>query len=605
MARRWQKRDTLVDVSMIIPVRIALAQQNMQAAEAELVRISDPSSPYFGQHWSPAKVASHFAPSIQTVSAVVQWLNESNISPQRLSRSHDGGWIMFNATVAETQKLLKTEYFFYTSVSAGTTELATDKYILPDGIRSHVDFIIPTVHLGAGTASQPTQSPGRFGTKPVSAAKNIQSSADISFPLSSCYNYTTPDCLRAMYGIPHGNTVHPDNSLGIFEVSWESWLPNDLDMFFSVFNPALVGQRPIMVPIDGGYWQNDTQLIFFNDEADLDFEYSMALTYPLSVTNYQVGDIFQPGTLNNLLAGFDQFYCGALNTSIDPTYPDPLPGGYNRTTDCGTVPRPAKVLSVSYASDEVNFSEIYLQRQCFEFLKLGLQGTSVIVSSADCGPAGQSCGCIDPSSGTTSNNSDFGNFSPTSPAGCPFVTVVGGTQLPINGSVQDREVAFRYVDSTGRISTSGGGFSNVFAAPSWQSGATREYLKTQGVRLKNLAGRYNPYGRGIPDVAANAANYVVAVDGQLMTVMGTSASAPTFASLVANINDARLKVGKRTVGFMNLVLYANTNLMDDVTEGSNYGCGVEAFGAERGWDPVTGLGTPDYNKLLDVYMKLP
>lgn len=59
------------------------------------------------------------------------------------------------------------------------------------------------------------------------------------------------------------------------------------------------------------------------------------------------------------------------------------------------------------------------------------------------------------------------------------------------------------------------------------------------------------------------------------------------------------------MGFMNPVLYANTNLMDDVSEGSNYGCGVEAFGAERGWDPVTGLGTPDYNKLLDLYMRLP
>ena len=37
--------------------------------------------------------------------------------------------------------------------------------------------------------------------------------------------------------------------------------------------------------------------------------------------------------------------------------------------------------------------------------------------------------------------------------------------------------------------------------------------------------------------------------------------------------------------------------MDDVTKGSNYGCGVEPFRAERGWDRVTGLGTPDCNKL--------
>lgn len=217
MARQWQKRDNLVDVNMIIHVMIALAQQNMQAAESELVRVSDPSSPYFEQYWSPAKVASHFVPLIQTVSAVVQWLNDSNISPQRLSRSRDGGWIIFNATVAETQKLLKTEYSFYTSTSTGMTKLDTDKYILPDGIYGHVDFIVPTINLGAGRVSLPAQPPSRFGIKPVSAANDIQSSADIFFPLSSCYNYTTPDCLRAMYGIPLGNTLHPDNSLGIFE----------------------------------------------------------------------------------------------------------------------------------------------------------------------------------------------------------------------------------------------------------------------------------------------------------------------------------------------------------------------------------------------------
>jgi tripeptidyl-peptidase-1 len=80
-------------------------------------------------------------------------------------------------------------------------------------------------------------------------------------------------------------------------------------------------------------------------------------------------------------------------------------------------------------------------------------------------------------------------------------------------------------------------------------------------------------------VATSAANYVAVVDGQLMTLMETSASAPTFTSLVAKINDARLRDGKRTVGFMNPVLYSNGHLMDDVTEGSNYRCGGEVFRA--------------------------
>lgn len=33
--------------------------------------------------------------------------------------------------------------------------------------------------------------------------------------------------------------------------------------------------------------------------------------------------------------------------------------------------------------------------------------------------------------------------------------------------------------------------------------------------------------------------------------------------------------------------------------------GIEAFDTDRGWDPVTGLGTPEYSKLLDLYTRLP
>jgi tripeptidyl-peptidase I len=42
-----------------------------------------------------------------------------------------------------------------------------------------------------------------------------------------------------------------------------------------------------------------------------------------------------------------------------------------------------------------------------------------------------------------------------------------------------------------------------------------------------------------------------------------------------------------------------------ITTGSNPGCGTNGFAAVKGWDPVTGLGTPDFTKLLDVFMALP
>jgi hypothetical protein len=57
-----------------------------------------------------------------------------------------------------------------------------------------------------------------------------------------------------------------------------------------------------MAPIDGGYWQDSYQLSFFNQEADVDFQYAMSLTAPQVVTNYEVGDQFEPSTVNVMLA---------------------------------------------------------------------------------------------------------------------------------------------------------------------------------------------------------------------------------------------------------------------------------------------------------------
>ena len=63
-----------------------------------------------------------------------------------------------------------------------------------------------------------------------------------------------------------------------------------------------------------------------------------------------------------------------------------------------------------------------------------------------------------------------------------------------------------------------------------------------------------------PDVSANGVNYVVAVDGQFSRAFGTSASTPTFASLVNLINEQRIAAKKSPVGFM------NPQVMNDITK---------------------------------------
>ena len=134
-------------------------------------------------------------------------------------------------------------------------------------------------------------------------------------------------------------------------------------------------------------------------------------------------------------------------------------------------------------------------------------------------------------------------FNPTFPGGCPYVTSVGATQVVPGGKATEPESAvFQRFPS-------GGGFSNVFPRPDFQKAAVSTYVTK--FPPPYAPGIFNATGRGFPDVSANGLNYSVAINGSARLVSGTSASAPTFASILTAINDARLAVGKKPVGWVN------------------------------------------------------
>ena len=223
-------------------------------------------------------------------------------------------------------------------------------------------------------------------------------------------------------------------------------------------------------------------------------------------------------------------------------------------------------------------------------MKLGLQGVSVLASSGDGGVADNTGQC-------GPNNSFFVSF----PASCPYVTAVGGTQLSSSG----QEVAMsipRGGNSAGNVE-SGGGFSGLFAQPSYQSSAVSGYISSQHL---TASPQFNISGRAYPDIAAIGGIIQTVSGGQPGGAAGTSASAPLVASMVTLVNGQRMAKGKGPVGFLNPTLYQNAKtIFNDVTQGSNPGCGGNGFTAAAGWDPVTGLGTPDYQKLLNALKALP
>ncbi|KAF9305335.1 hypothetical protein BGZ74_010553 [Mortierella antarctica] len=138
---------------------------------------------------------------------------------------------------------------------------------------------------------------------------------------------------------------------------------------------------------------------------------------------------------------------------------------------------------------------------------------------------------------------------------------------------------------------SAGGFSNIFPTATYQADAVAGYRSRLGSVNQ---GRYNPKGRAYPDISAQGVNIAIVLKGAEVLVEGTSASAPIVASIVALLNDKLISKNGKPLGFLNPLLYSHPGIFNDITAGNNPSCGTNGFPATAGWDPVTGLGTPNF-----------
>ena len=175
------------------------------------------------------------------------------------------------------------------------------------------------------------------------------------------------------------------------------------------------------------------------------------------------------------------------------------------------------------------------------------------------------------------------------PASDPNVTGVGGTSLYLDdttGAISS-ETAWANGEQGRRDrddGSSGGGISGYFSRPAWQTG------NTVPAGTKRL----------VPDVsfAANPDTgcYLI-FKGSLEQYGGTSWGAPSWAALCALVNQARSEAGLSALSGANPSLYPllGTKGFHDITSGSN-----GAYSAGVGFDLVTGLGSPDFDVLLQT-----
>ncbi|KAJ7167805.1 tripeptidyl peptidase A [Mycena filopes] len=549
----------------IIKLRIALPQSNFRALEDQLYAISDPYHERYGAHLTKEEVEELVAPHPESVDSVTEWLSSHGIGEGDIGRSPAGDWLTVKVPVSVVETMLDTKYHIWKHTASGEYIVRTTSYSLPKNLLEHVDLIQPTTMFGTFKKLKST-------IHSISADTELQ--AQESAPIvdlatgvtvdASCNTTITITCLREIYNA--GNytpSAHVGNSVGITGYLEENANRADLQTFYADQVPpaAAVNSTFNFISVKGGLDSQDPDDA--GGEANLDVQFAFGLSFPAASTFYSTAgrppfilDIGTPEDTNEPYTDWLDFILGH--------------------------PNPPLAISTSYGDDEQTVPESFAKRACAGFAQLGARGVSLMFSSGDGGvgdgdpdPATQEC--------LTNDGLNRTQFIPGFPASCPFVTAVGGTVL-----FPERAIDF-----------SGGGFSNYFARPSYQDAAVKGFLST--LPKGTYSGLFNPNGRGIPDVAAQSDNFRVFIGGQPFHIGGTSASSPAFTGFVALLNDGRLKKGLPSLGFLNPLLYSKAAQgFNDITVGNNPGCGTPGFNATKGWDAVTGLGTPDFAKLLKL-----
>lgn len=256
------------------------------------------------------------------------------------------------------------------------------------------------------------------------------------------------------------------------------------------------------------------------------------------------------------------------------------------------------VISQSFGEAESCLDPQIRAQEHLVFQSATAKGITLVASSGDSGAAQPSCD----GSSYVKSTSD--------PASDPLVTAVGGTNLQADlsgryGSERAWSDQYSGCYPTDQQGCSGGGVSDVWGRPFYQA------------RLGGTVGR----SRGVPDVAYNAG-----VDGGVLTHWGvgnlvyggaegltetdpvfwqfggTSAGSPQWAGLAAIAS----QVARRRLGLINDQLYAiglsplGRYAFHDVTTGNNNYADISGYSAGRGWDPVTGLGSPRAEVLVPL-----
>lgn len=623
----WQRAEVPTSATAEVEFKIALKQREAGVRELDqrFWAVSDPTSDVYGQHMQREEILSLVAPASADVDVVVEWLKAYGITD--IDASH-GDAIFCRGSVGAVNKAFETTMHTFTrrvehkealgAVTNFDVKAHLGELSMPDEVAERVAFVIGlgrfpnTEHrfqagpaakrAAAAAAASKTVSGGNFaGLNENFGRDNGRDTGDVDATPNPDQTRSplivVPETLANLYNVDHrepGTDQQKGNSISILEFSQgtpSGFAQKNLDVFNQAvgFNYTRVAQVSHRGPFDATSAEG---------EFTLDPEYVQSLN-PSTPVVYETQ-----------ASGWVYDWVQELNARAHNSQVLSLSAGWSENAQCQLTPQSCSQLGVN--------SKQYVDRTNTEFMKLGVAGISVLVSAGDSGAAGRTNWfCVQ-----TPDHPVHATF----PADSPYVTAIGGTQLrgDAEAMTAGEGPAICRGRNAGRCAkggvevvwggkvaggATGGGFSDYIAQPKYQAKAVAEFLAGDGMRPQQ--GHFNPKGRAFPDISAAAIN-ILYYQGKFLGGGGTSFAAPIIAGLIGRLNAERIAAGKPALGHLNPLLYKmaadHPQAFNDITVGDNRAsersfCS-EGYGATKGFDPVSGLGSPNFGEMSDYIKNL-
>ncbi|KAF7335498.1 Family S53 protease-like protein [Mycena venus] len=538
----------------LLTLRFGLTPNNVNGLHEKLVAISTPGSPDFRQWLSKDEVKSFVQPSNETVAVFNSFAAANGLKPSVISPN--GDWVSLTLPVSQANELFGAQFEKFTHPSLAAPITRALSISLPSELVHHVDAVHPPTSFAIHSPGLP---------QVTFPSRNLAKRAE---PVSSCNSsrpdsIVTPTCLQKIYGIPSTPATQKDNKILVTGYTGTSPNRTDLTTFLKQFRPDIFPNTTFDIITLGNVTNPDPEDII-----------ALSARFP-SLKPHLAAKLELIGLATGVPVEF-------LSVGLEGDSFDFATAFLDTNTFLDGLDNPPSVVTTSYVPQENQFESSIAKKICDSYMALGARGISVLFASGDGGVRG--------SHDTTSipGFCESNVFIPIFPASCPYVTAVGGTQG------FNPEVA---------VNLTGGGFSDLFPRPWYQTQAVDSFLKTIP---SDFPLTFDKSGRGYPDVAVQGSGLDVVRESIHVVTEGTSFSAPIFASIIALINDRLMAAGKKPLGFLNPWLYANEKAFTDITEGHNSGllCPASsvAFDATKGWDAL--ISIPQGSSSIPLATKL-